>query len=247
LLVVIILATDAGAALPSCGDNAVMVSPLPSDAELVQLLCDRDEGAFRLVVGAWSPGMLRLARSFVSTDETAREVLQDTWIAVLAGVDGFQGRSSLRTWTCRILVNTAKRRASRESRTVPWSSWALERGERDAATVDPSRFQGPGEAFPGHWREFPREWPSPESAAMAAEVRTTLTTALLALPARQRIVITLRDVEGYSAEEVCVILTISAANQRVLLHRARASVRERLEAFFAPEDASDRSTQEVAR
>jgi RNA polymerase sigma-70 factor (ECF subfamily) len=204
---------------------------------LAARLRDRDEAAFTLVVDAWSGGMLRLARSFVSTSASADEVLQDTWLAVLAGVSGFAGRSALRTWVYRILVNTAKRRGERESRTVPWSSWAPDQAERDEPTVDPDRFQGPGDPYPGHWKAFPPELPglsSPESELLAGEVRDRLAAALDGLPARQRIVIGLRDVEGYTSDEVCSILEISAENQRVLLHRARAAVRRSLEDYFAP-------------
>jgi RNA polymerase sigma-70 factor (ECF subfamily) len=204
---------------------------LPNDERLAGQLRDRDEAAFTQVVDAWSPGMLRLARSFVTTDASAQEVVQDTWIAVIRGVGVFEGRSSLKTWAFRILVNTAKRRGERESRIVPWSSWAAEESDL-RPTVDPARFQGPTEEYPGHWREFPKAWPSPETQALAAEIRDTLSAAVRELPARQRIVITLRDIEGYTADEVCVILDITAANQRVLLHRARGIVRGRLEAYF---------------
>jgi RNA polymerase sigma-70 factor (ECF subfamily) len=203
---------------------------LPPEAELVGRLRDGDEAAFALVLDQWSPGMLRLARSFVSTPESAAEVVQDTWLAVLQALDRFEGRSSLRTWVYRILVNTAKRRAARERRNVPMSS--LDPGP----TVDPDRFQGPDEPYPGHWRALPAPWPdlvpSPEQRTLDAELRARLEDALDGLPERQRAVITLRDVQGRPAEEVCVILEISPGNQRVLLHRARAHVRARLEVYL---------------
>ena len=180
--------------------------------------------------------MLRLARSFVTTTESAHEVLQDTWIAVLTGVAGFEGRSSVQTWVNRILVNTAKRRGLRESRIVPWSSWELTDDERGRPTVDPDRFQGRAEEYPGHWRAFPREWPTPETAALNRELQQRVSIAVKGLPGRQQVVLTLRDVEGHSADEVCGILDISAANQRVLLHRARAAVRADLEAYFESAD-----------
>lgn len=217
---------------------------LPPDVDLVERLRDRDEAAFTLLVDAWSGGMLRLARSFVATPESADEVLQDTWLAVLTGVAGFAGRSSLRTWVYRILVNTAKRRGERESRTVPWSSWAPEQAERDEPTVDPARFQGPDDPYPGHWKGFPSAWPaqpSPESQVLVGEVRDRLAAALDGLPARQRIVITLRDVDGYTSDEVCSILDISAENQRVLLHRARAAARRALADYFAAAGGRGRS------
>ncbi|HEY7483281.1 MAG TPA: sigma-70 family RNA polymerase sigma factor [Streptosporangiaceae bacterium] len=204
--------------------------PLPPDATLVAGLRDGDEAAFALIVDAWSDGLLRLARDFVSTGDSAVEVVQETWLAVIQGIAGYEGRSALKTWVYRILVNTAKRRGARESRTVPWSS--LLTADDEGPTVDPARFRGPGEPYEGHWREFPAPWPSPEQQALAGEVRRNVAAALAKLPRRQRIVITLRDVEGYSSDEVCSILEISAANQRVLLHRARAFVRAELEAYF---------------
>ncbi len=202
------------------------------DAELVGRLRDGDEAAFASVLDEWSPGMLRLARSFVSTPESAAEVVQDTWLAILGALDRFEGRSSLRTWVYRILVNTAKRRAAREQRVVPMSSIS----PADAGpTVDPDRFQGPDEPYPGHWRALPAPWPelapSPEQRTLDAELQARLEDALAGLPERQRAVITLRDVQGRPAEEVRAILDITPANQRVLLHRARAHVRARLEVY----------------
>jgi len=205
------------------------MQPLPPDGELVARLRAGDEAAFGLVLDRWSPGMLRLARSFVSTADSAAECVQDAWLAVLEGIDRFEGRSALRTWVYRILVNTAKRRGAREGRSVPWSSV----GPGEGPTVDPARFQGPGEPYPGHWREFPAPWPGPEDATLAAEVRAEVAAAVAGLPERQRVVLTLRDVQGYAADEVCSILEITPAYQRVLLHRARAYVRGRLEDYHA--------------
>jgi len=208
------------------------MQPFPPDDELVARLRDRDEAAFVMLLDAWSDGLLRLARSFVSTTDSAAEVVQDTWLAVIQGIGKFEGRSSLRTWVYRILVNTAKRRGRRESRTVPWSS-LLPTPDDEGPTVDPARFGGPGDPYPGHWRQFPAPWPSPEQHALADEVRAQVGAALAQLPERQRVVIMLRDVEGYGSDEVRSILDISAANQRVLLHRARAFVRGRLEEYYA--------------
>ena len=202
-----------------------------ADAELAARLRRGDEEAFCRVVEDWTPGMTRVARSFVTTSASAEEVVQDTWVAVVTAIDTFEARASLRTWVYRILVNTAKRRCQREARTVPWSSWVTDRDE-DGPTVDPARFQGPDEPYPGHWRQFPQAWGSPESRSLATELRATTEESVARLPVRQRVVITLRDMEGYSSEEVCSILDISAANQRVLLHRARAAVRAALEAYF---------------
>jgi RNA polymerase sigma-70 factor (ECF subfamily) len=214
------------------GGVIAVAQPVPPDADLVARLSARDESAFCLVVDAWSPGMLRLARSLVSTQASAEEVLQDTWLAVVAGVSKFEGRSSLKTWVYRILVNTARRRGARESRTLPWSSWRPDSDEASEPSVDPARFQGPAEAYPGHWREFPESWPTPETAALAGEVRAQVIDAVDRLPVRQRVVIVLRDIEGYTSDEVCSILSISPANQRVLLHRARVTVRGTLEEYF---------------
>jgi RNA polymerase sigma-70 factor, ECF subfamily len=213
---------------------------LPPDAELVARLRGKDEAAFALVLDAWSGGMARVARSIVSTHASADEVVQDAWLAVIQGVGAFEGRSSLKTWVYRILVNTAKRRAMREGRHV---SWSVIPGEDDTPTVDPARFGGPGDEFPGHWLAFPTPWPSPEQDILAGEVHAQVEAALAGLPERQRVVITLRDVEGYSSDEVCSILRISAANQRVLLHRARAHVRGRLEEYFVASAVSDVGTE----
>jgi RNA polymerase sigma-70 factor, ECF subfamily len=203
---------------------------VPPQDVLVARLRAGDEAAFALVLDAWSPAMLRVARRIVPTPDLAAEVVQDTWLAVLEGLRGFEGRSSLKTWVFRILLNKAQRLGGRESRTIPYSSLD---GEDEGPTVDPSRFQSPNEPYPGHWREFPAPWPDPEDAALAGELRRRAGAALAELPERQRVVLALRDIEGYDAAEVCSILDITAANQRVLLHRARAHVRHRLESYVA--------------
>lgn len=204
---------------------------LPPDEVLVGRLRCHDEAAFALVLDAWSPALLRLARSLVSTPDSAHEVVQETWLAVVANLDGFEGRSALKTWVYRICVNTAKRRAQRERRSVPLSSLGPTDDDR-GPTVDPALFRPAGEPFPGHWWEFPALWPAPEQAALDGEITRLVVEAVERLPERQRIVLTLRDVEGYDAAEVCEILDITAANQRVLLHRARATVRTALARHF---------------
>lgn len=202
--------------------------PEPSDEEtLLARLRAGDERAFQTIVDAWSGGMTRVARTFASTPDSANEVVQDAWLAVIAGLDGFEGRSSLKTWVYRILINTAKRRALTERRTLPMSSLGGDAGP----TVDPDRFQQAGEPYPHHWREFPAPWPSPEQAALDDELRSRVSDAVSKLPERQRIVITLRDIEGYDSREVCDLLDITAENQRVLLHRARAAVRASIEDY----------------
>ena len=205
---------------------------LPPDDELVERLRRGDETAFRAVVDAWSPSMLRLARSFVSTNGSAEEAVQEAWLGVIRGLDGFEGRASLKTWVFRILVNVAKARGVKESRTLPFSSLLP---EDEAPAVDPSRFRPAEDRYPGHWLpgQQPQPWTLPENAALDAEVRSVLAAAVGALPDRHRIVVTLRDIEGYTSDEVCEVLDISPGNQRVILHRARAAVRTRLETYFA--------------
>jgi RNA polymerase sigma-70 factor, ECF subfamily len=204
-----------------------------ADDVLVGRLRAGDEGAFAEIVDGWSAMMLRVARSYVSTDASAEEIVQDTWMAVVRGVDAFEGRSSLRTWLFRILTNLAKTRGVREARTLPWSS--LGPADPGAPSVDPDRFRGPDDEFPGGWTPVgsPRPWePSPEDSALAAEIRAELSAAMARLPDRQRTVVSLRDVHGLSAEEVCEVLHLTAANQRVLLHRARSSLRGVLEDYY---------------
>jgi len=192
---------------------------------VVVALRSRDEEAFRLLVESWTPLMTRVARTYVSTDASADEVVQDAWVGVLRGIDTFEGRSSLRTWTFRILTNIAKTRGVREHRSVPESSLG--------PSVEPSRFRGPDDEFSGGWKVFPVSWPSPEESAVDAEAMATIRAQITTLPERQRVIITLRDVHGFTAEEVCELLDLTPPNQRVLLHRARAAVRRALEVHFA--------------
>jgi RNA polymerase sigma-70 factor (ECF subfamily) len=195
---------------------------LPPDDVVVAALRAGDEAMFAALLDTWSRGMLRVARSYVSTADSAEEVVQDTWLAVIGAIDAFEGRSSLKTWIFRIVVNTARKRGVRESRTVPWSTAF----EHDAAPPDVlSRAADAPES--------PVPWPTPEGEALAAEIREVVVAALTGLPVRQRSVIVLRDMEGCTSDEVCEILDLTPANQRVLLHRARAAVRSRLADYFA--------------
>ena len=153
--------------------------------------------------------------------------MQEAWVGVLNGLDRFEGRSALRTWVLAIVANIARDRAVREARSLPFSALDLEGA---APAVEPERFFGADEPYPGGWKAFPTDWRSlPESRLLAGETIDLIARAIDELPDSQRIVITLRDVVGCSAEEVCEALEISQGNQRVLLHRARASVREQLE------------------
>ncbi|MEU8969435.1 sigma-70 family RNA polymerase sigma factor [Streptomyces monashensis] len=208
------------------------VGGLPPDEVLVERLRGGDEEMFALVLDTWSGGMLRLAMSFVSSKASAEEAVQDTWLAVIRGIGGFEGRSSLKTWVYRILVRTAKARGAKESRTVPFASLLP---EDEGPTVDATRFRAPDQPHPGHWAvgQEPSAWPVPEDHVLRGEVREVITEALDELPPRLRTVITLRDVAGYDAREVCSLLEISPGNQRVLLHRARALLRRRLEVYLS--------------
>ncbi len=209
-----------------------MVAP-DTDQAIVAGLRAGDEAVFSALLSDWSRSMLHLARTFVATQASAEEVVQDTWLAVIQGIDGFEGRSSVRTWVYRILVNTAKKRGQRESRTIPWSStFAALDGE--GRSGDPDLFLGADDTTPGHWISFPAPWVSVEDAALAGEVRMRLRAAIDSLPDRQRTVITLRDVMGHSSEEVCQMLEVTGANQRVLLHRARTAVRAQLAPYLQP-------------
>jgi RNA polymerase sigma-70 factor (ECF subfamily) len=206
-----------------------------TDEQLVAALRAGDEEAFREVVRGWHSSLLRVAQIFVPSRAVAEEVVQEAWLRVLGALDRFEGRSSLRTWVFRILVNTAKTRAQREGRTIPFS--ALQDPARvPEAAVDPGRFLPDDHPqHPGGWAAPPRGLP--EERLLAAEARDVIAAAIDALPANQRAVISLRDVEGWSSEEVCNALDVSEVNQRVLLHRARSRVRQALEDYLAPEPA----------
>jgi RNA polymerase sigma-70 factor, ECF subfamily len=206
---------------------------LTDDAVLVAGLRRGDEVAFTRVVTAYSTSLLRLAQDFVRTRSVAEEVVQETWLAVLDGIDRFEGRSSFKTWLFRILVNKAKTRGVREARTVPFSSLAP---EGDEPAVPEERFRGPGNEWPGHWASPPRSLETvPEERLLAREVRQRIASGLAALPESQRVVVTLRDVAGWDAEEVCDVLGVSEGNQRVLLHRGRAKLRAAFEQYIEEE------------
>jgi RNA polymerase sigma-70 factor, ECF subfamily len=202
------------------------------DLELVAALRAGDEAAFARIIREWHGSMLRVAQIFVPSRSVAEEVVADTWLRVLGALDRFEGRSSLKTWVFRILVNTAKTRAQREGRVLPFSA-LNDPGRIPEAAVDAERFRPEDDPrFPGHWAVPPRELP--EERLLAGETRELIGAAIDALPATQAAVIRLRDIEGWSAEEVRNALDISDVNQRVLLHRARSKVRQALEDYLAP-------------
>jgi RNA polymerase sigma-70 factor (ECF subfamily) len=200
------------------------------ERELCAALRRGDEAAFTQLVSQYHAPLRRLALSYVRTGAVADEVVQETWLGVIRGLDSFEGRSSLKTWIFRILANTAKTRAERESRTVPLSAIAPGDDE-DELAVDPSRFLDQQQArWPGHWASPPARWDElPEEHLVGQETLDVLASAIEALPPVQRQVIVLRDVEGWDAHEVCELLNLSETNQRVLLHRARSKVRQALE------------------
>jgi RNA polymerase sigma-70 factor (ECF subfamily) len=195
------------------------------DAALLARLRAGDQAAFAAIVRQWSPAMLRVARAHVRTHSSAEEVVQETWLEVLGSLHGFEGRAALRTWVFRILLNVARTRGRREERLNL---------ELSGPTVAPERFRDRDDADPGGWRgdSVPVDL-GPEIAVLAAEFHAALERALADLPERQRVVVELRDVHGFDGEEVCELLDLTPTNQRVLLHRGRAKLREVLEAVLA--------------
>ena len=211
--------------------------PSSSEAALLTALRCGDEDAFGAVVDAYGAAMHRVALTFVRSRAVADEVVQEAWLGALRGLDRFEGRSALRTWLLRIVANIARTHAVREARTVPFSSLEL---EREAAEHEPAlptdRFQGPDERYPCRWVSFPLPWSAePDSALLSAETRKLIADTIAGLPDGQRIVISLRDVEGWDSAEVCSVLELSETNQRVLLHRARSKVRAALERYLTTE------------
>lgn len=207
-----------------------MTSTSTDEADLIAALRARDEVAFATLVDTHTPGMLRVARGYVANHAIAEEVVQETWLALLKGLDGFEGRSSLRTWLFTVLINIAKKRGVRERSDVDVQVLAYTGG-----TVDPARFRDNDDPYPGHWRpdEVPSPFPdTPEGSALGDELLNVTRRELNKLPERQRVVVTMRDMLDMDSAEVSEFLGITAANQRVLLHRGRAAVRQGLESYL---------------
>jgi RNA polymerase sigma-70 factor, ECF subfamily len=204
-----------------------------SDDETLAALRAGDERVFVELVQEHHALMLRVASRYVRSPPVAEEVVQEAWLGVLNGLERFEGRASVKTWIFRILINRAISRAQREGRTVPFSS--LGDDGADEPAVDPDRFRPDGDRWPGHWWTSPDSLP--EERLLARETLALIGEAIAELPERQHLVILMRDVEGWGADEVCEALAISEANQRVLLHRARSKVRRSLEAYLEPEAA----------
>src|SRR5919199_4367354 len=208
------------------------------EAQLLDGLRRGDEGAFAALMASHNAALLHVAMSYVSSRAVAEEVVQETWLGVIKGLDRFEGRSSLKTWIFKILANTARTRGARESRSVPFSSLAPAEAD-EGPTVDPDRFFPPDhDRYPGHWSVGPTAWRTPEEGLLAGETRQVIVGAIDSLPPAQRTVIALRDIEGWPPEDVCEALELTQGNQRVLLHRARTRVRERLERHFGAVEAT---------
>lgn len=203
------------------------------DLRLVDALRRGEEMAFAQLLDRYHSSLIRLALIYVSNQAVAEELVQETWLAVLQGIQRFEGRSSLKTWIFRILINQAKKRAQREGRQIPFSTLWQPETDADEAAVEPERFWPADEPRAGHWAVQPESWENiPESRLLTKETLSCLLQAIEVLPPQQREVIVLRDIEGWMADEICTLLGISEANQRVLLHRARSKVRRVLEQYF---------------
>jgi len=203
------------------------------DEQLLLALRRRDEQAFTTLVDRYHARLVRLASLFVANQAIAEEVAQETWIGVLQGIDRFEGRSAFRTWLFRILTNQAKRRGQREARSIPFAAFSQADVDDGEPTVAPERFLPAGDEWAGHWVSYPQNWRElPEEEVLSHETHALVQQAIDALPLNQRMVITLRDVEGFPSAEVCNALAISETYQRVLLHRARSKVRGQLEQYL---------------
>jgi RNA polymerase sigma-70 factor, ECF subfamily len=205
-----------------------------SDEQTLAALRAGDERTFRELFARSYPMMKRVARAYVASDAVAEEIVQETWAAIVTGLDRFEGRSALGTWIFSILTNQAKTHSARERRAVPFSCATPSNAEEPV--VDPDRFQKDDDAWPGHWATPPRPWQKPERRLLSLEARDRLKVGLAQLPERQRLIVGLRDIEGYSAEEVCELLDLSQENQRVLLHRGRSRLRAVLEDYLEAGD-----------
>jgi RNA polymerase sigma-70 factor (ECF subfamily) len=219
-------------------DDAPIAAPATAEeTTLVDALRRGDGDAFAALIDRYHSSLLRVAMSYVATREAAEDVVQETWMGVIAGIDRFEGRSSLKTWVFRILINRAKTTGMREHRSVPFSSLDGD-GDDKEPSVDPSRFQT-GNRWAGYWSAPPQSWEGiPEDRLLSGETQRVVNDAIAGLPAMQRAVIALRDVRGFTAQEACEALGLTEGNQRVLLHRARSKVRARLEEHLGSHDPS---------
>jgi RNA polymerase sigma-70 factor (ECF subfamily) len=215
--------------------SSLPATPLADDRTVVAALRQGDERTFVAIVERYHAALVRLALTYVHDRAVAEEVAQEAWLGMLTGLPRFAGRASLRTWLFQILINCARASHRREAHAIPFSTL----GEEDnAPSVEPERFHAHDHRWAGHWSAPPQPWP--EEHLLATEVGSEVESAIRRLPPHQRAVLTLRDVEGLTAAEVCQVLGISDANERVLLHRARSRVRQALETYLqATEGAAD--------
>ena len=218
-------------------EHGALGSREAEERALVEALRRGDEATFTALIDRYHGSLVRLALMHVPNRQAAEDAVQETWMAVVRGIERFEGRSSLRTWLFRILLNRAKAKGVAERRQVPVSSLDGSDGDDDA--VDPSRFFDQSSRWAGFWSTPPQPWDEiPEDRLLGKEVRTLIEEAVAALPRAQREVITLRDIRGLTTAEVCAVLDLSEGNHRVLLHRARTKVRARLEAYLTPTEGS---------
>lgn len=200
------------------------------ESALIASLRGGDERVFAQLVDQHTPSLLRVARGYVPSHEIAEEVVQETWIALVKGIDKFEARSSLRTWLFAVMINIAKARGVRERRDADTAIAAFTGG-----TVDAARFRDSSDPYSGHWKpnEEPLPFPdTPEGSVLGRELVALARREVDRLPERQKTVVTMRDILGFDSAEVCELLQISAANQRVLLHRGRAAIRQVLEDYL---------------
>ena len=237
-------ASAAPTAGASPGDSPRGTSPTPGgnatateERQLLEALRAGDERAFATLVDRYHETMVRVARMYVADRATAEEVVQEAWLGVLGGIERFEGRSALKTWIFRIVTNRAKTRGKREKRTVSFSMLGPvddEQGSEESAMFLPE-----GQEWAGAWAAAPESWLGLEDRLLQQEARSVVEQAIAELPERQRMVITLRDVEGWTSEEVRNEMAVSKTNQRVLLHRARVKVRQVLDAYLARKEAGE--------
>lgn len=212
------------------------MSTRQEEAVLIERLLEGDEETFLQLVSKYQASMVRVARIYVKSGSAAEEVTQEAWMGLLKGLHRFEGRSSLKTWLFRILVNRAKTRRNKDLRSVPFSALGSGEGEEREDSVDPSRFREGGA-----WGTMPPErWEkdTPEVLYLRQEARAFVEEELQKLPEKQRIVVTMRDVEGFSSKDVCNVLDVTETHQRVLLHRGRSKIRAALERYLESERLS---------
>jgi RNA polymerase sigma-70 factor (ECF subfamily) len=214
-------------------DHAASSEPRPAriddDSRVIDALMVGDEATFRSLVEYYQPRLVRLAQIYVHDRTLAEDVTQEAWLGMLTGLNRFAGHSSLKTWLFGILINCARASRRRESHTIPFSMF--DDPEVDVPpSVAPERFHPAGHRWQGHWATPPEEWP--EEHLMKVETRRQVEQAVLRLPPNQRVVVTLRDLDGWTATEVCDVLGLTAVNQRVLLHRARTRLRQEIDAYI---------------